>query len=93
MAIKKDRFIEGEYIGTVREEIKERAFNFLSKNPDKAYTLAEIMADAGSSVGKYAAVGAGVAAVFLVPALDELIETRRIVSRKIGRQIYFSAAQ
>jgi len=63
MAIKKNRFLEGEDIGTVRKEIKERAFSFLSKNPDKAYTLAEIMADAGSFVGKYAAVGAGVAAV------------------------------
>jgi len=93
MAIKKNRFLEGEDIGTVRKEIKERAFSFLSKNPDKAYTLAEIMADAGSFVGKYAAVGAGVAAVFLIPALDELIEAGRIVSRRIGSQLYFSVAQ
>jgi len=89
MTIDREKFMEGEEAGTFREEIRAGVTDLMSKDSNRAYTFMEIDA---LKIGR--GMPAGIASsLYVLLVLDELIEEKKVVSRKIGKKTYYAMAQ
>ncbi len=89
MTIDRQRFLAGEEAGTLREETEKALIDLLSEDRDKAYTFREI----SSRISLNRAIPGGIASsVYLVSILDDLIEEKKILSRRMGKRTYYAIA-
>lgn len=89
MAIDRERFLAGKEAGTLREETERALINLLGENRDKAYTFQEL----NSQTLLSRAIPGGIASsIFLLLILDNLIEEKKILSRRIEKKTYYAIA-
>ena len=87
MAIDREKFREGEGAGTFRKEIRKIMIDFLSKKPDRVYTFLDLDSKIGIRIP------GGIAfSIYLLSALDDLIEEKKIISGRIGKKVYYAIA-
>ena len=87
MPVDKEKFLEGEEIGTSKEEIRKGVLNFLSSHPNKAYSLVEIIPKISFNSASY--IGSP-NMTYLISVLEDLIEENKIVSRRIKKKAYYA---
>jgi hypothetical protein len=86
MPMKRERFLEGEDFGTVKEEVKKGVLEFLGKDPNRAYSSLEINSKIHLSIRPPGGIAS---CMYVLSALDELVEEEKIVCRRIKKKIYY----